>query len=417
MISLNTHNTTIPDISAERSNKIIKDLLLKRAELWFIDIDKNIDIQAIQEYVESIWSDFESVVVLWVWGSALGTKALLEWFYGKYYNESQNKHGKNIYVLDNIDTSSITDLQAFIDISRTLFICISKSAGTIETLCEYIYFKEKCKAQNPLWQKQFCFIIGEKCSIKQKLEAEFQTFYIPENIGGRFSVFTPVWMLPLAFSGMDIDLFLQGISEIKNSMLSPNLDKNIALTLAHTSYKYYREWKNICVFFPYSSRFFQIGEWYKQLMWESIWKNGEGITLTSSLWVTDQHSQLQLYQDGPNDKLFLFLDVWESGQDIQIHKSIAWLSFEKLLGIEKYSTITSLKNSHCPVVNLSLWSLDEKHLGQLLYIFMFHIAYLWELFEINAFDQPGVEKGKIITRQKLKEDFWDIDIFKTAFYE
>ena len=145
--------------------------------------------------------------------------------------------------------------------------------------------------------------------MRDELEKDFKTFYIPENIWGRFSVFTAVGLVPLAFSWVDIDLFLEGITGSKERMLSLSPDHNPALHLALTQYKYYKEWKNITVFFPYSSRMFQIGEWYKQLMGESIWKAGEGITLTSSLGVTDQHSQLQLYQDWPQDKLFLMLSV------------------------------------------------------------------------------------------------------------
>jgi glucose-6-phosphate isomerase len=210
---------------------------------------------------------------------------------------------------------------------------------------------------------------------------------------------------------------MEWISQMKDSLLDSDLENNIALQLAHTQYKYYREWKNICVFFPYSSRLFQIWEWYKQLMGESIGKNGEGVTLTSSLWVTDQHSQLQLYQDGPKDKLYLFLDILDTTNDIQVSNDIPNFTFQKLLNIEKYGTMTSLQNEWHPVCNISLDTLDEKHIAKLLYILMFQIAYLWELFEINAFDQPGVEKSKIITKQKLQEEFWDIDIFSKAFYD
>ncbi len=415
MISLDIGNTEIPEISQERSRKIVKDLLMKRDDLGFIDVDVSTDTKAINIYVDNIKDNIDTIVILGIGGSALGTKALLESLCGKYYNENQDKQGKNIYVLDNIDPDTFHDIEGLIDISRTLFVCISKSGGTIETLSEYVYYREKCKQEVSDWQKHFCFIVGENCSMKQELEKDFQTFYIPENIWGRFSVFTPVWLLPMAFVGKDIDQFLSGISEMKTSLLSSDHDENIALQLAHTQYKYYREGKNITVFFPYSSRMFQVGEWYKQLMGESIGKNWEGITLTSSLWVTDQHSQLQLYQDGPADKLFLTLWVSDPSNDIQIDASFPWLTFKKLLEIEKYGTQTSLKNEEIPVCSINIEKLDEKHIAQLLYIFMFQIAYLGELFQINAFDQPGVEKSKIITKQKLVEEFGDIDLFSKAF--
>lgn len=417
MLSFNSWNTQIPSISEERSRKIVKELLLKRENLGFIDVDHSTNISQILSFTQKAWDDFDSIVILWIGGSALGTKALLESLKWKYYNENKNKTGKNIYVLDNIDCETFRDVEEIIDISKTLFIFISKSGGTIETLSEYLYFREKCKKQNTQWQKQFCFIVWENCSMKEKLEEEFEVFYIPENIGGRFSVFTAVWLLPLAFAWVDISLFLEWISEVKDSLLSSDLEKNISLQLAHTQYKYYTEGKNICVFFPYSSRMFQIWEWYKQLMWESIWKNGDWITLTSSLWVTDQHSQLQLYQDGPKDKLYLFLDIWDTKNDVFLSSDISDLSFWKLLQIEKYGTMTSLKNEWHPVCNITLLELDEKNIAKLLYTLMFQIAYLWELFEINAFDQPWVEKSKIITKQKLVEEIWEINIFSKAFHD
>lgn len=417
MIQFDSENTSIPDISAERSRKIVKDLKQKRDQLWFIDVDTNIDSNEIQDYANEVSDDFDTIVILWIGWSALGTKALLEALYGKYYNENKNKSGKNIYVLDNIDPETFSDVEEIIDISKTLFIFISKSGGTIETLSEYLYFREKCRAQNENWQEQFCFIVWENFLVREKLEEEFKVFYIPENIWGRFSVFTAVWLLPLAFTWIDISLFMKWISEAKDSLLDSNLETNIALQLAHTQYKYYIEWKNICVFFPYSSRLFQVWEWYKQLMWESIGKWWDGITLTSSLWVTDQHSQLQLYQDGPNDKLYIFVDIAQENNDRVIHKDIPNFSFKKLIDIEKYGTMTSLQNEGYPVCNITLAQLDEKNIAKLLYTLMFQIAYLWELLEINAFDQPGVEKSKIITKQKLTEEIWDTDIFSKAFYE
>jgi len=416
MIEFNTWNTHFWDILEEQPQSLVDALQSKRWDLGFIDVDKTTDVEEITKYVNEVWDNFDTIVVLGIWWSALGTKALLESLYGKYYNENQNKLGKNIYVLDNIDPDTFSDIEEIINIKRTLFIFISKSGGTIETLSEYLYFRDKVQNKVDDWKKHFCFIVWENCKMRDELEKNFKTFYIPENIGGRFSVFTEVWLVPLAFAGVDISLFLEWISDAKERALSLSPEHNPALFLALTQYKYYKKWKNITVFFPYSSRMFMLGEWYKQLMGESIWKAWEGITLTSSLWVTDQHSQLQLYQDGPQDKLFLMLSV-EHMQDKTIENSIPGFTFQKLLEIEKYGTETSLKNEGHPVCNIALNQIDEKHIAELLYIFMFQIAYLGELFHMNAFDQPGVEKSKIITKQKLKEEFRDMGIFQKAFYE
>lgn len=417
MLDIELWNTQLLDISDEEISKLVEWLSHKRDQLGFIDVDISTDIEPIQKYVSDVWDDFENIVILGIGGSALGTKALLESLYGKYYNEITDKSGKNIYVLDNIDPDTFHDIEKIINIKTTLFVFISKSGGTIETLSEYLYFRAKVQEVSSDWKKHFCFIVGENCSMKEKLEEDFEVFYIPENIGGRFSVFTAVGLIPLAFSGIDIWLFLTGILNIKQQCFSKDITENSALKLALIQYEYYKNHsKNITVFFPYSSRLFQVGEWYKQLMGESIGKNGKGITLTSSAWVTDQHSQLQLYQDGPQDKLFV--SVWvQKGDDIPIEKSIPGFTFQKLLEIEKYGTETSLQNEGHPVCGLLVEKLDARNIAQLLYVFMFQIAYLGELFQLNAFDQPGVEKSKIITKQKLTQEFGDIDVFKKAFYE
>lgn len=412
MITFSPGNTS----AASPVSDIVSGLLGKRSELWFLDVDTTTNVSEIQNYVHTMSESIDTVVVLGIGGSALWTKALLEALYGKYHNEDTTKIQKRVYVLDNIDPYTFSDIENIIDLKKTLFICISKSGGTIETLSEYLYYKEIYQNTIPNWKKHFCFIVGENCSMKQELEKDFQVFYIPENIGGRFSVFTAVGMLPLAFAWADIQAFLTWISQIKSSCMSDNRDTNIALQLALTQYHSYRDGKNICVFFPYSSRLFQIGEWYKQLMGESIGKQRQGITLTSSLGATDQHSQLQLYQDGPIDKLFLMLGVVEQ-DDRDIHSSISGLWFKKLLDIEQLSTEASLKNEWIPVCSMSIEKIDEAHVAALLYVYMCSVGYLWELFQINAFDQPGVEKSKIITKQKLQEEFWDVDMYKTAFYD
>lgn len=399
-------------------HSVINSILEKRWDLGFIDVDNSTDIQGIQQYVTSSWSDFDTVVILGIGGSALGTKALLESLYWKYYNEDQNKKWKNIYVLDNVDSDSFRDIEAIIDLKRTLFCFISKSGSTIETLTEYLYFKEQVQKETQDWKKHFCFIVWENCKMREKLEEDFEVFYIPENVWGRFSVFTAVGMLPIAFTGVDISLFFQGISEIKETYLSEDIEKNGALKIALVQYyAYVEEKKNITVFFPYSSRMFQMGEWYKQLMGESIGKDRKWVTLTSSLWVTDQHSQLQLFQDGPKDKLFVSLDIEQPTQDYTVHTDISWLSFDRLLKIEKYGTITSLENEDISTCNITLERIDEQHVAQLMYMLEFQIAYLWELLDVNAFDQPGVEKSKIITKQRLIQEIGEVDVFHKAFYE
>lgn len=396
----------------------VTNLLKKRKELGFIDVENTVSLENILGYVENVKDNFESVVVLWVGGSALWVKAVIEALRGKYHNEHPKYGGKKIYILDNIDGDSVADVLERIDITKTLFCFISKSGTTIEPSSQYLFFREKCRevcADD--WKKHFCFIVWEQLPEKDMLAKDFQVFTIPENIGGRFSVFTAVGLVPLAFAGIDIAELLEAIREKRDTLLHTDMLQNPAAFLAIAQYYFSEEdHKNIAVFFPYTSRFFQVGEWYKQLLAESIGKNGKGITPVVSIGVTDQHSQLQLYQDGPKDKFCMFLELENSNKDFAVHKNIPGFTFNTLRTMAKFGTQTSLSNEGVPVCSLQIKNICEKSVAELLYLLELQVAYLWELFEINAFDQPGVEKSKVLTREKIQEKFGDIDIHNKVFY-
>ena len=253
--------------------------------------------------------------------------------------------------------------------------------------------------------------------MRSELEKIFPVFLIPENIWGRFSVFTSVGLLPIAFSGVDIDEYLLWITESRESFFSEDSQKNIPLRFALIQADLYKN-KNIdaSVLFSYSSRLFQFGEWYQQLLAESIWKDGQGITPINSIWASDQHSELQLYQDGPQNKLFTFVtvkDVWKS----PVFESEKNLNFQKLLGIYQYGTEASLRQENHPVIHLQIPDISPKTTWALLYMYMFQIAYLWELLWVNAFNQPGVEKSKNFAREKMKQDYGEVDLFQKVFDE
>ena len=417
MITFAPENIQVWEISQDMISQIVSSLKSKRPELGFIDVDTLTDTQKIKDFVRSVEWNFENIVIFWMWGSALWAKALIEAAHGKYYNEQKNKKWKNIYILDNIDPHTLSDVENIIDIEKTLFCFISKSGTTIEPISQYLYFRNKIQEHTGDWKKHFCFVVGENCPMRQDLGKDFPVFLIPESTGGRFSVFTSVWLLPLAFSGVNIDEYLAGVFESREDFLSEDISKNIALQTAFVQTKLYKQGVDCSVLFSYSSRLFQFGEWYKQLLAESIWKDWKGITPISSIGASDQHSELQLYQDGPKNKCFTFISVEDAGTNPIPHPDYTELSFKKLLDIYQYGTEASLKNEDHPVYKLSLLDLSEKTLWKLMYFYMFQTAYLGELFGINAFDQPGVEKSKNFARDKMKQDFGDVDLFQKAFYE
>ncbi len=348
------------------------------------------------------------MVVLGIGGSALGTRAVFETLRGKYHNQKQAV--KKLYILDNIDPESITDLQEQLDLSKTLFCVISKSGTTVEIHALTTYFMNLTKSRVDKWKEHFCYVLGENYSKKAEIQKHFQTFSLADNIGGRFSVFTPVGLLPLAFAGVDIDALLAGVQHAKQRFLSEDIEQNTALRLAFLQYYFYeKEGKNICVLFPYSSRLGGIGAWYTQLLSESIGKDSIGITPITAVGVTDQHSELQLFQDGPRDKFFMSLQIAEHIKNPLIDAENHF-GFAELLEIERYGTLTSLQNDEVPLAALQIDDISESSLSELLYMLEFQIAYLGELFGINAFDQPGVEKSKILTKQKLAQDFPNLDL-------
>lgn len=401
------NNSFLNEEILNKKTKAINSLKEKRWNLWFMDLDENIDTEKIKKFVEKNKKNFESIVVLWIWWSALWTKAILEALKWKYYNElskSKRKNFPKIYVLDNIDPTEIKNIIDIISLKKTLFIVISKSGTTIETLSQYNFFKEKLEKKDLKIEKHFVFIAWEKSEFALEKEKEgFEVFTIPENVGWRFSVFSNVWLLPLAFAWIDIEKLLLWQKNIKNNFFEDNLLSNIALKSALLQFDAYKnQEKNITVFFPYFSNFRSLWLWYKQIFNESLGKNWIWPTLTTAIWTTDQHSDLQLFMEWPNDKFIIFLEVSKFEKNYKIEKD--WkMKFSNLLNIEKYATSKALSEKWVLNYSLKIDKIDEENLWELIFFFEMQVAFLWEFLEINAFNQPWVEAWKIIAKERIKK--------------
>ncbi|MDD2907469.1 MAG: glucose-6-phosphate isomerase [Candidatus Gracilibacteria bacterium] len=421
MIKIDTNNLKISiSFLEEKYKDILEKSLLginekyKKNELGFIDLDINHNLEKINNFVSKNKDNFENVVVLGIGGSALGTRAIMTALKGKFYNELPREKRNNfpkLYILDNVDPTEITELNQILDYKKTLFIVISKSGGTLETISQFQYYKEKIEENNLDFKKHFVVIAGENSNFKNNCkEIGLETFDIPENVGGRFSVFTNVGLLPLAFIGIDIEKLLCGITNYKNDFFKTSLNENIALLTAIIQYHSYKSLgKNISVIFPYISNFLYFGQWCKQLIGESLGKNGMGVTLVDAIGVTDQHSQLQLYYDGPDDKLLVFIELEKFQNTLKISDNYD-LNFNDLMSIEKYGTAESITNYGKLNYTIKLDKLTEETVGELFFLYEFQTAILGELYEINAFNQPGVEIGKNITKEKLEENFGKLNI-------
>lgn len=351
----------------------------------------------IKKFATANKNRYQHFVVLGIGGSALGTICLQQ-------SLTHLFKPQKLHVIDNIDPILIKELEDIIDLKKTLFIVISKSGTTLETLSQYNYFRRKTDLAKLDPKKHFVFITDPKSGTLRKIagKEKIPCFDVPENIGGRFSVLTAVGLLPAALIGINIDKLLKGARKGKLDFFPTEKNlakKNTCFTLATIQYLLYKKNKNINVLMPYAQKLIRLTDWYSQLLAESIGKKSNiGITPVRAVGATDQHSQIQLYNDGPNDKLSIFMDVKKPLTDMQIPGSI---TFHELLQTEKTATAQALTKNNRPNITIEIDSICEETLGELFMFFEGTTAFLGEFFNINAFNQPGVELGKKLTEKML----------------
>ena len=356
-------------------------------------------VLAVKSLADQLKAKFEDIVILGIGGSSLGNICLRDALKGPYWN---NHGSPRMFVLDNLDL--IDEVEKVINIEKTLFVVISESGRTPETMSQYFYFKEKVS------KDQFVFITDPEGGELRKLGNEYNIpmLDIPPNVGGRFSVLTPVGLFPAAMLGIDIETMLEGAEEMAKSFESDEFDLNLPFQLAAT--QYLLEWKHgisISVMMPYSSHLWTLADWYRQLLAESTGKDGKGLTPVRALGATDQHSQLQLYNEGPMDKLLILIEVEEGTKkvipkvDVESLTYLSGVGFHQLMNVEKEATVQALTQYKKPNLTIKIPRVDERELGKLFMLFEASIAFLGEYYRIDAFNQPGVELGKNLTKDLL----------------
>lgn len=377
-------------------------------ELGFYKIlDDEETIQKVKEFAKSVEGKYEHIVVLGIGGSSLGPVCLHKAL-GHMFKQSR----PTLHVMENIDPDFVSDLEEAIDFSKTLFIPISKSGGTAETLSEYFYYRSKIEKMGLNPKDHFVFVTDPNVGWLREMgqKEEIPMFDIPPNVGGRFSVLTPVGLLPAALIGINIDELIAGAKLQRESFLSTNFEQNLAYQLAAIQYATSRQGKNINVMYPYSQRLIALADWYKQLLAESIGKTEEiGITPVRAAGVTDQHSQSQLYMDGPFDKLIIFIKVEKFSKEVQIGYEeeghyLHNLTFNKLMHTELKGTADALTEKQKINMTIQVSEVNATTIGELFMLFEGSVAFLGEFYGINAFDQPGVELSKVLTKQYLKDE-------------
>ena len=374
----------------------------------------------IKEYAAAQAGKFENVLVLGIGGSALGGLAVTEALLKPYWNLLSPEKRNNLprlFFVDNIDADTISGLLDTLDLKRTLVNVITKSGNTVETMAQMMlaidFLKEK------LGDKVMDNIIittdkknGNLKRIVDDLGVD--SFIVPDGVGGRFSVLSSVGMLPAAVIGIDIREMLSGAADMEAACADADVLSNPAYIFAAVHYAAMKANANISVMMPYSDRLLHTAEWFAQLWAESLGKRlskdgkviNTGLTPVRALGVTDQHSQIQLYTEGPFDKTICFLNVEKCDNELLIPsvpvdmhdcKYLAGQSFNKLIASEFKATEQAVNSAGKMNMKITLSAVNEDNMGALLYLFEMATAVMGELLDIDAFDQPGVEAGKIAT--------------------
>ncbi len=372
-------------------------------------------VEAFEEKAKQVRERFDDVVVLGIGGSALGLSCLARATLAPYYNMlSHDERGgtPRLFVCDNIDPESISALFAMLDPRKTFVNVISKSGGTTETMSQFaIARKWLDDAVGGAWKEH---VLASTDPTSGKLRAFVRdegvdSFDIPPKLGGRYSVLSAVGLFPAACVGIDIGEVVSGAGSMAHACGHADVTENPGYRIGATTFVLsMKKGKFVTVMMPYADRLALFGDWYAQLWAESLGKEGKGQTVVKSLGATDQHSQLQLFMEGPNDKFITFVGT-TSFADEGFRIEEPFPSFEYLKGLtlgeilsaERQATARALAQVGRPTMTVTLDRVSPESLGELFMAYEVACAYAGALMGINPFNQPGVELGKKLTREIL----------------
>lgn len=403
----------------EKAKKLIEEKRNKGMLEWMdLPYSQREIAKEIIKYAEEKREETDAFIILGIGGSALGPMAVQQALNHPYYNElPREKRGgfPRLYIADNIDPERLTGLFDIIEPSKCIFNVISKSGSTSETMSQFMVIREiirEAVGDEKLKDHIVFTTSGESGSlIKIAKEEGYQSFLIPEGVGGRFSQLSPVGLLPAAFCGIDIMELLQGAAFMDAICKNQNEFENPAYMYAIISYLAMMKGKNISVLMPYSDQLKYIADWYVQLWAESLGKKFDndgkqvnaGPTPLKALGVTDQHSQLQLFVEGPFDKLITFMAVKNHQKDLIIPEIYAHIPSLGFLGRKAYSTFINTQKTATEYaltkagrinMTVELPEVSPFIIGQVLFFFEAAVSFMGELMNIDAFNQPGVEESK-----------------------
>lgn len=390
-----------------------------KGELPFYDLPfQKQSIAEIQQQADELAAQFDALVVLGIGGSALGTTAVARALLPALHNQlsrAARKGRPRLYVLDNVDPVSIHELLAHLDPQTTCFCVISKSGATVETMGQFLVARQWLReAVGDRHVRQMILVTDRKQGVLRRLAENdgYRAFEVPDGVGGRFSVLSAVGLLPLATAGVDIGRLVGGAAEFSTRLESPLLTENPAYLNAALQYLAYEKGMPISVLMPYSDQLRELADWFRQLWAESLGKatrldgrnDPVGPTPVKAVGATDQHSQVQLYMEGPADKVFTFVTIG-AGPDLSFPEQVdipelgylAGQTVRGLLQAEQRATAAALARCGRPSITLHLQELSAESLGALIYLLEVQTLFAGGLFDVDPLDQPGVEAGKTLT--------------------
>ena len=391
--------------------------------LGYADLPHNTTYRAqVQALVSRYKPNTTDMLVLGIGGSALGSIALHSALTPSTYNliTDRRRGGPRLFVLDNVDPSVMAETFKFVSRRATSLLVnvISKGGETAETAAQFMIVREllRRKLGDDFAQRVVVTTDPNEGTLRDIAHADRCAMLpVPGDVGGRFSVLSSVGLFSAAMCGIDIDAVLAGAASMAERCSEVAWQSNPATMLAVVKYlAFVAKGKPMHVMMPYSNRLYMLADWYRQLWAESLGKRVTrdgyevctGPTPIKALGATDQHSQIQLYREGPNDKLTVFLEVKKHPQEIRVPETFAdkpgraYLGGKKistLLNAEKVATEFAMSVSQRPTVSLKFDAITPESVGEFIFLYEYTTSLMGEMLNINAYDQPAVELGKLAT--------------------
>lgn len=402
------------EVQFEKAGKSLQELIDKTGQgndfLGWLELPQNTSPEEIREinHAAAFFKGFDAVVVIGIGGSYLGAKAVIDALTHSFSHYTENKNPQIFYAGQNISEDYMAELLEVLDRLSYGIVVISKSGTTTEPALAFRLLKNHLekKAGRQEARKRIIAITDKQKGALKKMATEegYKTFIIPDDVGGRYSVLTPVGLLPIAIAGVPIDELVDGASAMANLCLSEKRhENNPAIRYAAIRNALYDAGRKVEILANYNPKLSNFAEWWKQLYGESEGKNGKGIFPASVLFTTDLHSMGQYIQDGQRFLFETILSIVSTKHHLSIPEDpdnfdelnfIAGKRIEEVNKMAELGTMLAHTDGNVPNIRIEVPALNAFYIGQLIYLFEIACAISGYMLGVNPFDQPGVEAYK-----------------------